>query len=204
MLNEDDARYNNKADIFALGCILCEIASGKKLFFDDLVVKLYSLEKPPPLPNAPPFLPVNVWELVKTTLNVDPLLRPSAQHLLESLYYILEYAKLATKAFAQRLSSSTTIQADYVDIPPTNWEIEFSPGIERSSTSISREEVYNAVNKFTSPAGSLDYITELINGISNAHKLKTSFDRTQTSPTINSPSEDVQRFELQPTKAASR
>ena len=37
-----EAKYNNKADIFAFGCIIYEIVTGHKLFWDDLAIINYA------------------------------------------------------------------------------------------------------------------------------------------------------------------
>ena len=42
---EENAKFTNKADIFALGCILYEVATGKRLFSSDWAVREYFLRK---------------------------------------------------------------------------------------------------------------------------------------------------------------
>jgi serine/threonine protein kinase len=50
----EDARYNNKADIFALGCIIYEIVTCRKLFASDFAVWEYAMKKDPLLPRIWP------------------------------------------------------------------------------------------------------------------------------------------------------
>ena len=38
----NEAKYNNKADIFAFGCIIYEIVTGQKLFWDELAILNYA------------------------------------------------------------------------------------------------------------------------------------------------------------------
>src|SRR5271169_1629736 len=42
ILDTKEAKYNNKADIFAFGCIIYEIVTGQKLFWDDFAIINYA------------------------------------------------------------------------------------------------------------------------------------------------------------------
>ena len=82
-LLKDDARVNNKADIFALGCILYEVTTGQKLFLDDWNIREYALKGEPVFPNlwpecAPGSRLFNLGVLAQSLLEIDPFNRPSA------------------------------------------------------------------------------------------------------------------------------
>lgn len=72
----DYATFNNKVDIFALGCILFELASGKKAFKDDFNVLDYAQSRSEVLipSNEDP----GVEQLVRSTLAINSFARPSA------------------------------------------------------------------------------------------------------------------------------
>jgi serine/threonine protein kinase len=92
ILHMQDAKYNNKADIFALGCIVYEIVTGQKLFYDDVAILNYS--------QNGSLGPTILWpsyggrttdelrsleRLVASMLELDPLRRPSARQVQGSL-----------------------------------------------------------------------------------------------------------------------
>jgi serine/threonine protein kinase len=91
-LNEDDARFNQKSDIFALGCILYELVTGEKLFTNDWASLSYS--KTGELPKSvwwPVSLTLepdrlNAFEvLVSSMIEVQPSSRPNAREVQNSL-----------------------------------------------------------------------------------------------------------------------
>jgi len=77
----DEARYNNKCDIFALGCILYEVTTGEKLFPNDLATLQYSLMGSPILwPESDPGTPLeSLGKLALAMLMIDPGMRLSAR-----------------------------------------------------------------------------------------------------------------------------
>jgi len=82
-LIRDDARVNNKADMFALGCIMFEVTTGEKLFRDDWNIREYALKGEPMFPKMWPLcVPESrlykLGELAQALLDVDPFKRPSA------------------------------------------------------------------------------------------------------------------------------
>ena len=82
-LLKDHARVNNKADIFALGCILYEVTTGQKLFPDDWNIHGYALKGEPIFPNLWPDCDpgsrlFNLGVLAQSLLEIEPLNRPSA------------------------------------------------------------------------------------------------------------------------------
>jgi len=86
ILDGSNAKYNNKTDIFALGCIIYEIVTGTKLFFDDMAILNYSLTGVLGLailwPKASLALPDRLRcleRLVSSMLEIDPLGRPNAR-----------------------------------------------------------------------------------------------------------------------------
>jgi serine/threonine protein kinase len=74
--------YNNKVDIFAMGCILFELTSGKRAFRNDFAVHQYSESRTLTLPlDDGQQLPGNVWTPLNAMLNVDGSSRPTASAL---------------------------------------------------------------------------------------------------------------------------
>jgi serine/threonine protein kinase len=77
-----DYKFNNKVDIWSMGCLLHELATGKQAFFSDVAVAAYYLQ------NVP--FPVSLDDVFNATekecisdaifrmLEKDPLKRPSA------------------------------------------------------------------------------------------------------------------------------
>jgi len=89
----ENAKFNNKVDIFALGCILYEVSTGVKLFTSDFAIHDYSS-----LPHRPIHFPVpcispyptpknlkttvdDLLDLLFAMLDLEPLSRPRAEHL---------------------------------------------------------------------------------------------------------------------------
>jgi serine/threonine protein kinase len=82
-LLNDDARVNNKADMFALGCILFEVTTGRKLFPDDWNIRDYALKRETIFPTLWPSCVhgtrlYSLGELAQALLDVNPSNRPSA------------------------------------------------------------------------------------------------------------------------------
>ena len=85
ILVEGKAQFNNKVDIFALGCIVYEIVTGRKLFSEDWRIRQYALTGQLTQPILWPgqsdssFDRVQYLEmLVASMLEIDPCLRPGA------------------------------------------------------------------------------------------------------------------------------
>lgn len=71
--------YSKKSDIYSIGIIMWELASGKQPFAHishdvNLVLKIYDGLRPEPPPNAPPFY----LELMQKCWHKDPSKRPTA------------------------------------------------------------------------------------------------------------------------------
>lgn len=82
-LFQEDARFNNKADMFALGCILYEVTTGRKLFTDDWNIRDYALKGKPVFPSLWPTCEIgsrlfSLGVLAQSLLEVNPFSRPSA------------------------------------------------------------------------------------------------------------------------------
>jgi serine/threonine protein kinase len=114
----DKARYNNKADIFALGCILYEVTTAKKLFASDWEVREYS-HNIGSVPLWPPSTAGtklhSLGRLAKNMLSVDPLLRPSARDVRGSLVNI----RLGFPPNLTLAAPPTTTEQIRLDIPPS-------------------------------------------------------------------------------------
>lgn len=110
-----DGRFNNRSDIFALGCIIFEIITGQKLFPSDQAVLQYALN---PKSIFPDFWPVAAPEsrlyllgkMASTLLEIDPMLRPGAVETRERLRNI----QAGLDPFDQ---SRSPIPADHLFIP---------------------------------------------------------------------------------------
>lgn len=84
LLFDPKFRFNNKADIWSLGCILYELCVGDKAFPSDFAAREFSLEKKLkhvviPTVNGPIY--DRLQHLISETLDPDPQNRPSAKSL---------------------------------------------------------------------------------------------------------------------------
>jgi serine/threonine protein kinase len=85
LLNEEKATFNNKVDIWAIGCILYELVFRKRAFQNDWAVMNYALTKTSlQLPSE--FLDERnssgisrILVILNAMLHLDPILRPSAE-----------------------------------------------------------------------------------------------------------------------------
>jgi len=94
-LVKEEASYNNKVDIWAVGCILYEIAARKKAFSSDYSVLMFtlpdnSLELRPQIPSLPmdERSKTCLSELVNAMLDLESWRRPSTSHILRVLYLL--------------------------------------------------------------------------------------------------------------------
>lgn len=98
----DGQPVDERSDLFSLGCVLYELASGQQAFVGTSVVgllKAVALTEPTPLEELNPAMPAVFHELVKCLLAKDPKQRPtSAQVVVEALEAIA--AGRATAAWA--------------------------------------------------------------------------------------------------------
>lgn len=73
--------YNNKADIWSLGCIGYELFTGQKAFRDDFHVFEYASARKPPKKLINQLTPTGKY-YIQDLLEIDPVKRPSAKNLL--------------------------------------------------------------------------------------------------------------------------
>jgi len=89
LLSEDKPGFNHKIDIWAIGCILYELAVGQQAFRDDMAVFRYSLGevKVSPISNETfnNDSGATLNKSVDRMLQIDSSLRPSALTLLEDI-----------------------------------------------------------------------------------------------------------------------
>jgi len=84
MLKNERNTYNNKVDIWAIGCILHELVFQKKVFEDDLAILQFSLIKEnrelqlPPNADLPEKRKRFLSHLIRLILDVDNKKRPQA------------------------------------------------------------------------------------------------------------------------------
>jgi serine/threonine protein kinase len=85
ILDQQNPRYNNKADIWALGCIIYEVFTGTKAFNSDLAVFAYRFNNDVSvLENILSPLPIaELRQPLSEMLSPEPSARPTAQ----SLFY---------------------------------------------------------------------------------------------------------------------
>src|SRR5271170_5478965 len=92
-LLKEEASYNNKVDIWAVGCILYELAYRKKAFTSDFHVLSFAISKDRDRP--PPFLPLDsrsekcLSELIFAMLDLEWWRRPTAIDLLTVLCLLM-------------------------------------------------------------------------------------------------------------------
>jgi serine/threonine protein kinase len=86
ILDMKEAKYNNRTDIFALGCIVYEIVTGQKLFPDDMAIVSYALKGTlgpnilwPPTGGSSSDRLQDLERLTASMLELDPLKRPNAR-----------------------------------------------------------------------------------------------------------------------------
>jgi serine/threonine protein kinase len=99
----EDSKFNNRADIWALGCIIYEMSTGVKLFRDDFSVREYSTTKALKYPvdwptgetvrlSQPFFEPElrnefrNLSSLLLEMLDLVPQSRPNSHHIVVQLF----------------------------------------------------------------------------------------------------------------------
>jgi tetratricopeptide (TPR) repeat protein len=91
----DTASYTNKVDIWALGCIAFELASGRKAFSGDWDVRKHALEpssKPPQILSMwPKFMQHQFQDIVVELLQVEYPNRPSSTQLASKLRVSLDW-----------------------------------------------------------------------------------------------------------------
>jgi serine/threonine protein kinase len=100
--------FTNKVDIWALGCILHELATGRLAFHQDWAVREYSVSESPlpiSLPSLPAFLEHHISESIHDLLIRNWEERPSAQTV---RMMFLTYSQLLNLSIREKL-----INADF-------------------------------------------------------------------------------------------
>jgi serine/threonine protein kinase len=94
LLDEDDAKYTNKVDIWAFGCIVHELVFRTKRFVNDLAVSRYAEAASPRAYLSTKILKgiippkigwITLLRILEITLRRDPLRRPAARVVLDLL-----------------------------------------------------------------------------------------------------------------------
>ena len=95
--------YNNKVDIWALGCILFELMCGKKAFSGDFHVSIYfSSNAQPEIPSTtwPKSLQLHLSEIIRLLLAKDPQQSPAA---FEAFQLFRSYSEILSPAIVQHI-----------------------------------------------------------------------------------------------------
>jgi mitogen-activated protein kinase kinase kinase len=82
------SKYNNKTDMWSLGCIVVELATKQKAFASDIEVYKYITSKATPqvlLESADDCAKEIIRDYVEDLLNLDPCKRPAARELINKL-----------------------------------------------------------------------------------------------------------------------
>jgi hypothetical protein len=93
----DNPNYNNRCDIWALGCILHELSTGQRLFTNDYAVALYAnapLDSPHEVSFEPKFWQHHISEFLHELLNKDAALRPNTEdtfRLMLGYFYLSDF-----------------------------------------------------------------------------------------------------------------
>jgi serine/threonine-protein kinase Nek2 len=82
LLKEDSPKFNNKSDIWALGCILHELAAGHKAFSNDFSVFQYALNGEKLVIGYPQSADCWITKTIHQMLEGDASKRPGASELL--------------------------------------------------------------------------------------------------------------------------
>lgn len=103
IFEDEEEGYDEKVDIWAFGITIIELCEGKPPYYDTTVMKamLSIVNEEPPTLNSPQ-LPSSLRSMVKSCLNKDPGLRPSAEGLLSKYKSFLGKGK-SPKYILQKL-----------------------------------------------------------------------------------------------------
>ena len=102
LVREGRNTHTNKIDVWAMGCILYELAFGRKAFSNDTDVLSYlQSEERPEIPfdlsSATPILPIDspfrgvLANIIETMLEIEPSHRPPARSLTETFTALYRY-----------------------------------------------------------------------------------------------------------------
>jgi serine/threonine protein kinase len=98
LLSEDNRSYTNKVDIWSLGCILYELAVGRKAFSSDFETFQFQYKMKTLEVELDQYFGETCKELIRTDvaimLEIDPTLRPSATTLRETFTHHFEMTEL--------------------------------------------------------------------------------------------------------------
>ncbi len=79
-----DQPYGTKSDIWSLGCVIYELACLKPPFAGDDMEELYKAVTKGVYPRIPSCYSTDLNDILRMMLQVDPMVRPAAERLLNS------------------------------------------------------------------------------------------------------------------------
>lgn len=149
--------YNNKVDIWAIGCILFEVLFSEKAFLCDFDVSQFALKiihfnlqmKIPTVDEWDESLQTSITSLIKELLSVDPAERPTAKDLARRFYYIFKWAGLKGLSEEERIKYAARIEKT-----PKDWMMwnELTKLYKKKRDYDTAIEVYQAWRERIQPA----------------------------------------------------